>query len=296
MFSAARRQNFRFLLIIAAELLLLHAHVAAGVFFTAAGAKAVGALPKAWNKRYERGLERRLLTAWTKGRQLFNTANQWTRSNSFHGCQTKRAAKKKIKDVILLIKGIFEAAMSASGTTVPKQGHFEDVFYERIAAPGFPKSSYGQNLAACVWRYGNLVRGVERMPLLSRPSVDSKKRPREDGQFVRDEKPIELFPVTESGRLTACGTGTARGIAKITGDTYAKLLKSPELQRYRIKQIGAAVQVTWKAGRPRVANPFKQKRLAKALEEALSHQLCEWAKGGYTEVLNRPKTIVAGVK
>ena len=93
--------------------------------------------------------------------------------------------------------------------------------------------------------------------------------------------------------MTACSSGTSKGIAALTGDEQGTLLSSSVFQRYRLRQIAHVVGAQWSKNKPVVADPFAGEP-EESRAEALSHQLCEWIKGGKKATLNKPKTILAG--
>jgi hypothetical protein len=71
------------------------------------------------------------------------------------------AAKKQATRVCKLVKGMAQASADALGadtTTARKNGSKTNAesFYEKISCTGFPRGGYGQNLASCIWRYGEV--------------------------------------------------------------------------------------------------------------------------------------------
>ena len=98
--------------------------------------------------------------------------------------------------------------------------------------------------------------------------------------------------------MEASSGGTARGIHKLTGDAVDTLLRYTNLQRLRVHQIAAAVGQDWSRLRTtsgkKIADPYGSPSLAMAREDAVAHQLCEWAKADFSTTIKQSKTIAAG--
>jgi hypothetical protein len=211
---------------------------------------------------------------------------------------TDRAADVKARTICSHVKGITRAALQAS--TLLVRGPVEaDVALKRMGAPGCNYATYGQNLAACVWRFNNISKEAERVPTMKHPSRIGKSRA-ENGQFAVRRTSLDPFTFA-AGRylpLSAHHSGTAKGIDKLTGDGVDTLLLSPALQRYRVHQIARAVQKSWPQVRTnsgsKVADPYRSPALASAREDAVGHQLCEWAKAKFRTTIKLSKMIAAG--
>ena len=61
-----------------------------------------------------------------------------------------------------LVKGMTQASADALGASTSigkrKKGFKANAesFYEKISCKGLPRGGYGQNLASCIWRYGDV--------------------------------------------------------------------------------------------------------------------------------------------
>ena len=193
-------------------------------------------------------------------------------------CSTKKAAAVAATGIVGAVQGIAKAAMTASA--LEQKAGKDDAFATAFTAAYMPAYSYTQNLAGCIWKYG----GLEALL----PSGDGA--PAAGPKLVR---PFCLPP--RCFNFYQLQGGCASAIAHLTDDATELLRKHKELQRYRLCVIGQTVAEEWSAHGGRVADPYGG-RVDDAIgrEGALAHQLCEWAKDGYSEEISTPETIRKG--
>ena len=204
-----------------------------------------------------------------------------------------REARTKAKEICAYVKGITAVVHDLCGelasNTTPHS------FYGQVAAPGFPEHGYGQNLAFCIWRFGMLPKARVSSSTLTAPARGKKRgRDSESGRFAAKVVEIEIYPLEPGCGLTACQSGTMKGIVKLTEDSSDDLRRSPAFQRLRVNQIAAVVSAIWTDVKPSVRDPYKREALHLRREEAITHQLCEWSKAGFGTKVHFPRTIKAG--
>jgi hypothetical protein len=161
--------------------------ISTAVFFTPKAVTVVGMPVLPWSEKYEKGLRERLMLCRRDGDTLCNPAIIAANTKSFKH-KPLREAKAVIEKIIALLKRVSLSVPEG----IQKGLDAKDPLFDYVGAfacTGVPHDGYTMNLASCFWRHG----------LGQEAYFGSEAR--------------EYFP------FEASNTGTAKGIAKLSGAT-----------------------------------------------------------------------------
>ena len=223
--------------------------LAGALFWTAPGVRALGVVPVPWTKTYERNLARRLLTAWRRGEQIYDTSIQCLSQRSMLG-KSEPDARLAVEAVTAQVARVSNAvAQTLARWPDPSQAHVavHDQMLQSLGCTGAPAFGYLNRLGLALWNTGFA-----------------------SAHFELRARRFQRIPGVNTGSLMA--------LAFLTGDQATILRRHPLLARLRVATVAQVLGEEWARFGKCVQRP---RRDQDSDHEMLTAQLCGWHRQGY---------------